>query len=146
MAGKQSIVALCLAVGTLLVAGGFAGIAFAGDLDYRYTADYQSANATHFVTNTSVESVENVTDFGSLNESQQETVRSVDNGSVTFEERSGVTGLPENVNRSNTFTHYGVLATPDSTDSTNALSAASIGVGVLGFLYGLRLLNHEGDD
>lgn len=146
MAGKQSVTALSLVVGTLLIAGGFAGISLAGEFDYRYETDYQSTNATHFVDNTTVDSVENVTEFDSLNDSQQEAVRSVGNGSLAFEERADVSGLPEHVNRSNTFSHYEVVANLDGGESTTALSGGAIGVGLLAVLYSLRLMNREDED
>lgn len=146
MTGKQSVTALSLVVGTLLVVGGFAGLTLAGEFDYRYEADYQSTNATHFVDNTTVDSVENVTDFGSLNDSQQAAVRQAANGSAQFSDRSDVAGLPEHVNRSNEFASYEVVATFDRDNSPALLSAGLIGAGLLLVLYSFRLMNGESDD
>lgn len=145
MARKQSVTALSLLVGTLLVVGGFAGLTLAGEFDYRYEADYRSTNATHFVDNTTVDSVENVTDFDSLNDSQREAVRQAGNDSVEFADRRAVAGLPEHVNRSNAFTHYEVVATLDRGNSPALPSAAAIGIGTLLVLYSFRLMNDEGE-
>lgn len=145
MTGKESVTALSLVVGTLLVVGGFAGLALGGEFDYRYEADYQSTNATHFLDNTTVDSVDSVTDFESLNDSQQEAVRQAENGSVEFSDRSEVAALPEYVSRSNSYAHYEVVATLDRSNSPALLSAGLAGAGLLLVLYALRQMNREGE-
>lgn len=146
MTGKQSVTALSLLVGTLLVVAGLAGVTVAGEFDYRYEADYQSTNATHFVANTTVDSAGNVTAFEDLNDSQRAAVRQAGNGSVAFSDRADVVGLPAHVDRSDGFTHYEVVATLDAGNSPVLLSGAAVGVGLLVVLYSFRLMNAETAD